>query len=69
MANTLAFNSMGDFIGIQCVCTSSELNAERPKTPLKEHTFDKAFKLKHSQWFKLWMSTEEVQKISASNTC
>ena len=43
-------------------CTSSELNAERPKTPLKEFTADKAFKLKHSQWFKLPMSTEEVQK-------
>ena len=51
-----------------CISTS-ELNTERPKDQLKEHTFDKAFKLKHSQWFRLWLSTEEVQKISASNTC
>ena len=69
MANTLAFNGIGDFIGIQCVCTSSVPKVERPKAQLKEHTFDKGFKLKHCQWFRCWMSTEEVQKISASNTC
>ena len=69
MANTLAFDGMGDFIGIQCDCTSSVPNAEILKAKLKEHTVDKAFKLKHRQWFRLWMSTEEVQKISASNTC
>ena len=49
MANTLAFDGMGDFIGIQCVCTSSVPNAERLKAKLKEHTVDKAFKLKHRQ--------------------
>jgi len=49
MANTLAFNGIGDFIGIQCVCTSSVPKVERPKAQLKEHTFDKGFKLKHCQ--------------------
>ena len=29
--------------------TSSERNVERPKAQLKEHTVDKAFKLKQSQ--------------------
>ena len=49
MANTLAFDGMGDFIGIQCVCTSSVPNAERLKVKLKEHTVDNTFKLKHRQ--------------------
>tara|TARA_Y100000746_G_scaffold79641_1_gene67184 strand:- start:148 stop:297 length:150 start_codon:yes stop_codon:yes gene_type:complete len=49
MANTLAFDGMGDFIGIQCDCTSSVPNAEILKAKLKEHTVDKAFKLKHRQ--------------------
>ena len=49
MANTLAFDGMGDFIGIQCICTSSVPNAERLKAQLKEHTVDKAFRLKLRQ--------------------
>ena len=31
------------------VCTSSVPKVERPKAQLKEHTFDKGFKLKHCQ--------------------
>ena len=34
---------------IQYVCTSYVTNLERVRAPLKEHTFDKAFKPKHSQ--------------------
>ena len=51
------------------ICTSSVPNVARPKAQLKEHTINKAFKLNHIQRFKLWMSTEEVQRSSALNHC
>ncbi len=31
IANSLAFDKASDFKSIQCVCTSSERNVERPK--------------------------------------
>ena len=42
------------------LCASSVPNVVRPKARLKERTFDKDFKLKHTQWFRLWMRTEDV---------
>ena len=54
-----------EFGVIECFCSASVLNVDRPKAQLKEQTIDKAFKLKHCQWLRLWMSSEEVQTISA----
>ena len=58
-----------EFGVIECFCTSSVPNLDRPKAQLKEHTIDKDFKLNHIQWFSIKISTEEVQKSSASNHC
>ena len=51
------------------IITSSVPTVVRPKAQLSEHTIDKAFKLNHIQWFSIKISTEEVQKSSASNHC